>query len=169
MTKLDITRLFAYTEWANHLILDAATALNDDQMHHDFQTGQHSVLETLAHMLGAEWIWLERWVGHKYANLGGFEAPFKIEGATLEQLRIAWSEIETNRRDLLNGLTEEALHAPVVYKNILGKEFRQPLVDQMQHVANHASHHRGQIVGFLRALGATPPTTDMIHYYRSVE
>ena len=35
-----------------------------------------------------------------------------------------------------------------------------------RHFINHSSYHRGQIVTFLRQLGATPPSTDLILYYR---
>ena len=30
---------------------------------------------------------------------------------------------------------------------------------------NHATLHRGQIVGMLRQLGAKPPATDIVLYY----
>ena len=41
------------------------------------------------------------------------------------------------------------------------------LVDQMQHVVNHATLHRGQIVGMIRQLGIEPPSTDLLFYLRS--
>jgi uncharacterized damage-inducible protein DinB len=167
MTKIDIRRLFSYTEWANHEVLDAAESLNEEQMHRDFQSGQHSILETLVHMLGAEWIWLERWEGIQHARFAELQGPFKMEGASLASVRTAWSDLELYRTRWLGGLSEEAVHANVKYKNLRGDEFSQPLIDQIQHVINHATHHRGQVVGFLRALGMKPPTTDMIHYFRT--
>jgi uncharacterized damage-inducible protein DinB len=36
----------------------------------------------------------------------------------------------------------------------------------MQHVANHATLHRGQVVGMIRQLGIAPPSTDMLFYLR---
>jgi len=33
-------------------------------------------------------------------------------------------------------------------------------------VVNHATHHRGQAVGFIRAMGHQPPKLDLIFYYR---
>src|SRR5437667_1326987 len=95
MTKQDITRLFTYMEWANHLIVDAAHSLTEEQLHHDFQTGQHSVVDTLVHMLGAEWVWLERWEGKPYHTLGELEAPYQSAGVSLSKVRTGWSEIET--------------------------------------------------------------------------
>src|SRR5262249_12983048 len=34
----------------------------------------------------------------------------------------------------------------------------------VMHVVNHATLHRGQIVGMLRQLGVKPPTTDIVFY-----
>jgi uncharacterized damage-inducible protein DinB len=34
----------------------------------------------------------------------------------------------------------------------------------MQHVVNHATLHRGQVVGMIRQLGIVPPTTDLLFY-----
>lgn len=168
MTKQDITRLVAYTDWANHLVRDAAQQLTPDQLSHEFHTGHHSVFETLVHMLGAEWIWLERWEA-KMHTFGELKRPYKSDGASLAAIRLAWSELEAMRLQFLAAQTEEALHASITYKNLRGEESSQPLIDQMQHVVNHATHHRGQVVGFLRALGVKPPTTDMIHYFRIAE
>jgi uncharacterized damage-inducible protein DinB len=34
----------------------------------------------------------------------------------------------------------------------------------MQHVVNHATLHRGQVVGMIRQLGVAPPSTDLLFY-----
>jgi uncharacterized damage-inducible protein DinB len=41
------------------------------------------------------------------------------------------------------------------------------LVDQMQHVINHATLHRGQVVEMIRQLGLEPPSTDLLFYLQS--
>jgi uncharacterized damage-inducible protein DinB len=33
-------------------------------------------------------------------------------------------------------------------------------------VVNHGTHHRGQVSGFLRVMGHTPPPLDLVFYYR---
>jgi uncharacterized damage-inducible protein DinB len=35
------------------------------------------------------------------------------------------------------------------------------LSDIVLHVVNHATHHRGQVSAFIRALGHRPPATDL--------
>jgi uncharacterized damage-inducible protein DinB len=62
-------------------------------------------------------------------------------------------------------LTEERLREDLSYKNIKGEPFTLPLVEQMQHVVNHATLHRGQVVGMIRQLGLQPPIVDLLYYF----
>jgi uncharacterized damage-inducible protein DinB len=50
------------------------------------------------------------------------------------------------------------------YKRFTGEDYSLPLVQQMQHVVNHATLHRGQVVGMIRQLGVAPPSTDLLFY-----
>lgn len=36
----------------------------------------------------------------------------------------------------------------------------------MLHAVNHATGHMGQVIGILRQSGFTPPSIDMIRFYR---
>ena len=68
MNLSDIRRLLDYTEWANGLAMGAAGKLSDEDLRRDVQISHGSILGTLRHMAGAEWIWLERWHGHSPAG-----------------------------------------------------------------------------------------------------
>jgi uncharacterized protein (DUF952 family) len=65
-------------------------------------------------------------------------------------------------------LTDEALHQRIAYINLRGEPREYPLAHMMQHVVNHGSYHRGQIVSLLRQLGKKPPSTDLIIYMDEV-
>jgi uncharacterized damage-inducible protein DinB len=159
MNLNDIRQLFDYTEYANHLVLDAAEQLTDEQLRQDVKISHISIFGTLAHMAGAEWVWLSRWQG---------ESPSAIWNdktfADLAALRARWHQIETERKTLLDNLTLDALYAELSYRNIKGDAFTLPLVAQMQHVVNHATLHRGQVVGMIRQLGIAPPAVDLLFY-----
>ena len=64
----------------------------------------------------------------------------------------------------LEKLNDSELPHELSFKRINGDEGSLPLVQQMQHVVNHATLHRGQIVGMIRQLGFTPPATDLLFY-----
>jgi uncharacterized damage-inducible protein DinB len=41
-----------------------------------------------------------------------------------------------------------------------------PLAHYLQHLANHGSYHRGQVVTMLRQLGAKATGSDLLGFYR---
>lgn len=159
MNLNDIRTLFDYTEYANQLALDAAERLTDQQLRHDFKISHGSILGTLAHMAGAEWVWLSRWHGTSPSEIWN-DKTF----ADLAALRARWQQIESDRRALLETLSEDALPQDLSYRNIKGEPFTLPLIVQMQHVVNHATLHRGQVVGMIRQLGIVPPAVDLLYY-----
>jgi uncharacterized damage-inducible protein DinB len=68
------------------------------------------------------------------------------------------------RRQYLGGLTDADLPRQLSFKRLTGESYSLPLVEQMQHVVNHATLHRGQVVGMIRQLGIVRPTTDLLFY-----
>jgi len=165
MNLADIRHLFDYTEWANDLAMDAANSMTDEQLHHDFGISHQSIFGTLTHMARADWVWLQRWHGH---------SPLKGEAETvwescgdLATLNDRWSEIVDRRAQYISQLNEEKLAAELSFTLLSGDPSSMRLVDQMRHVANHATMHRGQVVGMIRQLGIDPPSTDLLFYLRS--
>src|SRR5262245_59173446 len=160
----EIQQLYAYTEWANALVLDAADKLPADELLRNVQISHGSILGTLAHMAGAEWIWLERWHGHSPTSEDAWR-PWTTEQCTsLKQLRTNWQPVIDKRRAYIAGLTDSAIAREMSFKRLNGETYSMPLVHQMQHVVNHATLHRGQVVGMIRQLGVPPPATDFLFY-----
>jgi uncharacterized damage-inducible protein DinB len=62
MTIGELPELFAYGKWANAHVFDAASALSEEQQHDSIASSFSSVAGTLAHIVGAEWVWLRRWL-----------------------------------------------------------------------------------------------------------
>lgn len=162
----DINRLFDYTEWANGLALGAAADLSDEDLRRDFNISHGSIFGTLLHMAGAEWIWLERWHGRSPA-LNEAWSLWKTEScADLATLNERWRDVIDRRTRFVSELDEDRLAAELPFKLLSGDASSMPLVDQMQHVTNHATLHRGQVVGMIRQLGLEPPSTDLLFYLR---
>ena len=166
MNLVDVKHLFDYTEWANGLALDAATKLSDQDLRRDFNISHRSILGTLVHMAGAEWIWLERWHGNSPAGAEAWSIWSTESCPDLTTLDGRWRELVERRTALIENLDEARLSAELAFTLLNGDPNSMRLVDQMQHVANHATMHRGQVVGMIRQLGITPPATDLLFYLR---
>jgi uncharacterized damage-inducible protein DinB len=167
MNLSDIRHLFDYTEWANDLAMGAADELPDEDLRRDVRISHQSIFGTLAHMAGAEWIWLERWNGRSPAKAEAWSMWTPESCGDLATLNDRWSEVVDARAQFISQLDEDRLIAELPFRLLSGDPSSMRLVDQMQHVANHATMHRGQIVGMIRQLGIEPPSTDLLFYLRS--
>jgi len=166
MNLADIRHLFDYTEWANDLAMEAADQLADGDLRRDVRISHKSIFGTLLHMAGAEWIWLERWNGRSPAKADAWSQWTPESCADLAMLNDRWSEVVERRAQYIAELDEQRLDAELPFKLLSGDPSSMRLVDQMQHVANHATLHRGQVVGMIRQLGIDPPSTDLLFYLR---
>jgi uncharacterized damage-inducible protein DinB len=160
MTLQDIFTLYEYNRWANGRTLEAAEKLDPTAFVKDLKNSFPSVRDTLAHILGAEWIWLRRWKGESPAKL-----IVATEFPTAASLRERFMAVDGERKGFMTGLSEEQLQQSFDYKDLAGNLLHLPFVQSMQHVVNHGTYHRGQITTMLRQLGATPVGTDMSRFY----
>lgn len=161
MTPEEMRMLYDYNAWANHRSLDAAAKLTAEQFTKPMGSSFGSVRDTLAHICGAEWIWMERFQGRSPASL-----PDVMECRNVESLRTKWADQETRLLAFVSKLREEDLNRVMEYKTLKFGLYKNPLWQSMQHVVNHGTYHRGQITTLLRQLGAEPMLTDLMHYYR---
>jgi uncharacterized damage-inducible protein DinB len=106
-------------------------------------------------------VWLRRWKGTSPVS-----KAFADEDLTVANLETMWTPIEAETQELVESLTADTLDNPIAYATTRGQPFAEPLWQQMQHLVNHSSYHRGQIVTLLRQLGVSPIGTDLIAYYR---
>ena len=161
MTPEEMKTLYDYNAWANRREMDAASALTIEQFTKQLGSSFSSVRDTLAHILGAEWVWLERFQGRTPSSL-----PDGSQYTDLASLRTAWLEQEARLLRFVGGLTQEDLNRVMEYKTLKSGTYSNPLWQSMQHVVNHGTYHRGQVTTLLRQLGAQPILTDLMHFYR---
>ncbi len=159
-----IRELYRYNDWANGRVVEAVSRLTREEFGRDLGSSYPSARDTLAHIVWAEWIWLQRWKGTSPRAV--FPATdFPHEGA----LRARWLEVATEQRGFLEALTAERLLAVVRYANLQGQTWQYPLWRQMYHVVNHSSYHRGQLTTMLRQLGARSVPTDFLVFHDELE
>ena len=166
MNLAEIRHLFDYTEWANDLAIDAAAKLSDENLMRDFGISHKSIFGTLVHMAGAEWIWSERWNGRSPAKAEAWSTWSTESCCDLGTLKERWTGLVNSRAQFMSELDEERLVTELAFKLLSGDPSSMLLIHQMQHVVNHATMHRGQVVGMIRQLGLDPPATDLIFYLR---
>ena len=161
MTPEEMKVLYDYNAWANRREMEAASALTTEQFTKPLGSSFSSVRDTLAHIFGAEWVWLERFQGRSPSSL-----PDGSQYADLATLRAAWLEHEARLLKFVAGLKQDDLNRVMEYKTLKFGTYSNPLWQSMQHVVNHGTYHRGQITTMLRQLGAQPMLTDLMHFYR---
>lgn len=159
--SLDLIRgLYDYHRWANRRLFEVAAGLGTEPASRDLgsQWSFPTVTRMFGHLYGADWIWLERWLGRSPTRLPGAEFP------SLAALRPAWDALEREQTAFVEALGPADLERVVDYKNAEGKPFRMPLGPLLQHVANHATHHRSEVATMLTILSGSPPDTGLVTY-----
>jgi len=155
MSVAMIRDLYDYNRWANHRLFDFAAGLGENVCGREVgqQFSMPTVTRMFAHMYGAESIWLTRWKG---------ASPTAMPGAQLVSMadvRQKWDALEAEEQAFLAALTDADLARAIDYKNTEGKAFHAPLGHLLQHVANHATHHRSEIATMVTMLSGSPPDT----------
>jgi uncharacterized damage-inducible protein DinB len=161
MNAEEFRTLYEYNAWANRRVMESCARLNADQFTRDLVSSFHSVRDTLAHILGAEWLWLERWHGRSHSSL-----LFAGDFSDLSAIRARWAEVERDLTDFVASLTDDDVSRVYEYKTTEGVPYASPAWQMLQHVVNHGTYHRGQIATMLRQLGNKSQSTDLILFYR---
>jgi uncharacterized damage-inducible protein DinB len=162
MTKDDIRPLFEYDRWANTRVMQSVAKLSAEQFTRDLGGSFRSVRDTLVHLIGGEWIWLQYWkaksldvkfIADLQERRNRLFAPEAYP--TSAGVQAKWAEVEREQREFVEGITDQSLEGLLPFRTTWVK-----LSELMQHVANHSTYHRGQIALMMRQLGSEPAATD---------
>ncbi|HET7339972.1 MAG TPA: DinB family protein [Methylomirabilota bacterium] len=155
MSVAMIHDLYEYHRWANHRLFGVASALGEEACGREL--GTHFSVPTLtrmfAHIYGADLNWLKRWKGSSPTESPFFDLP------SMAVVRDRWDRLEAEQKAFVDGLGEADLTRVIHYKNSQGQAFSVALGVLLQHVANHATHHRSEIATMLTLLSGSPPDT----------
>ncbi len=143
-------------------MLDAASKLTEEDLYRDFKTADKNVVGTLAHAFAADRVWLGRIQGNAPASF------IDDQDRRLGTLQKEWPALQQRWKQWSAPLSDQDVLKKISYKDLKGNPYETPLWQILLHVVNHATHHRGQAAGFLRAMGHTPPPLDLIAFYRTL-
>jgi len=161
MTPEEVQLLFDYNHWANQRALEGAAQISDEQFIQRLGSSFSSVRDTLMHICGAEWVWLERCHRRSPASI-----PDVSRVQTIVALREHWQPQAQALLAFVGKLQQDDLDRVLEYKTINFGNYQNPVWQSLQHLANHGTYHRGQVATLLGQLGVKPILTDLIHFYR---
>jgi uncharacterized damage-inducible protein DinB len=161
MTTDEVLELFAYNAWASRKIFDAVATLPDEQYQRDLKSSHGGIHGTLAHIVWAEHLWLNRWLRQPNPAV-----PQGKDLRGLDAVRARWEEVEAERGAFLAQLGDGQLNETRSVKPSTGGEYLHTFSQMFHHTVDHSSYHRGQVVTMLRQLGVVPPVTGLIFFYR---
>jgi uncharacterized damage-inducible protein DinB len=164
MSGLTLVReLFDYHWWANRRLWDVASALGEATATRELgkQFSFVTLKGTFAHLYAADFVWFSRFKGTSPDRLKG-DADF----ASMKVLREQWDALEDESRAFIAGLGDADLDRALDFRDTAGRPGRLPLGGLLQHVANHATHHRSEIATMLTMVSGSPPPTDLVVYLR---
>jgi uncharacterized damage-inducible protein DinB len=159
MNLHDIKQLVAFNQWANQIFFDALKQFPAEQYGRDLQSSHGGIHGTLAHLVGAEQGWLSRW-----RQQPGTATNVR-QLISLTDLRAYWESVCTEMTQFLDSLDDQKLQDTLTTQSMSGL-VTVTYWQMIQHVVDHSSYHRGQIVTMLCQLGVTPPSAGMMRFHR---
>lgn len=149
MTSIALERLFEHNNWANSQIFQACAALDDEHLDAIPRgAGNWSLRDTLMHLVAAQ---------QGYLALLTLPVDARLQAAPeFTELGQAASRSGEALRSLARDDAGSGRKEPL---RTMDGYLVEPWVVLLQ-VINHATVHREQIRGLLKALGVTPPGLD---------
>jgi uncharacterized damage-inducible protein DinB len=145
----ELARMLQYDIWANGATLESLRQA----------TPPAQSLRWIAHIIGAEHLWLARILGRT--------SPLPVwPDLTMEECTRELKQLSSLWQEYIPEPDPAVLARQVPYTNSKSEEWTSTVEDILTHVTIHSAYHRGQIASDLRAAGLTPAYTDFIHAVR---
>ncbi len=153
-----------YNIWANAQFIRILRSLEDEKLDMEIVSSFPGIRKTVLHIWGAEDIWMQRLM-----QVPKVEWKALSFNDTIGALCDNWEETSGAYPDYINSKSDpEDFGASIPVTNIKGEKYNDQIAAILQHVFNHSSYHRGQLVTMLRQAGITTiPSTDLIAYVRA--
>ena len=158
MTADELWTQVEYMLWADEHCRHSLQSVSEQQWRCPAACSYGSLAGTVEHLVGTQWVWLERLRGQSPRTLW----PEGV-GGSRQAVTAFWESVGSDWR------TELPRHHPeevVAYRTTAGQPHAHRLADLVLHVGYHTAAYRGQVAAVLRGLGGRPEVTDLIAYLR---
>ncbi|GAA4333897.1 DinB family protein [Flaviaesturariibacter amylovorans] len=151
-----------FNAWANGLLLDVLRPLPAELLDRELPSSFPSLRRTVLHLLDAESIWWQRLQLQERIVRPSetFEGDFDSLADALQSVDQQWLQWvqKANAHQLMHEF---------IYRDLRGQSQKSMVAYVLQHLINHGTYHRGQLVTLLRQVGVTTvPSTDFIAWTR---
>ena len=152
-----------YNAWANKKIIEVLLKLKEGADRNEIVSSFPSVYKTVMHSWSAESIWLQRLqlAEHPVWHEDIFKGTLSEACHEWQAVSSAFVEFVTKQYD------DKALQHVVQFYDRQKNAYKMPVYQVLQHVFNHSTYHRGQLITMLRQLGITKlPQPDFTAFVR---
>ncbi len=139
-----------YNLWANNKLRELLSANEDALMTKKVVSSFPSIRKTIQHLWGAEKIWHLRLTGVSPTVL----TAYNFDG-TLERMYQNWFKESLGFLTFIEYQLDEWYEDSTEFLDTNGEAHEIENSEILQHVLNHSSYHRGQVVLLMRQLGMT--------------
>lgn len=162
MNQQYITDLTNYILWADAITMEWLSQITDDQWNQQITSSFSSIKQTALHIASAQRVWLDFW---KHTPNPVF---LSVEfNGTKEDLIKIWKQSSRDLKKLIENYTEENYTQLITFQWPRGGTSSMQFWQTLNHMINHSTYHRGQLVTLLRQAGFTTlSSTDLATYYR---
>lgn len=162
MTPDSLRVMARYNAWANARLYEACARAGEEECARPRPSFFGSILNTLNHVLVADMLWLGRFSGREATGITAVDQILHPTLAGLAPARSDFDAVIVAFFDALDGPLDENF----TYRTLSAGEMSTHRGLTMQHMFNHATHHRGQVHGMLSATPVPPPPLDLVYFLR---
>lgn len=158
-----LLQMSRYNLWANKRLIDVMLKLDNEKLEREIPSSFPSLRDTALHIWGAEFLWLQRL---QLAEQPIY-MPYVFTG-TFAEACTQWQGASQGFIDFIDKqFDDRALEHVLQYYNSEKQSFKNQVFEVLQHVFNHSTYHRGQLVTLLRQVGVEKlAATDFTAYLR---
>lgn len=159
MAQLEL-QLYDYNEWANTQIFNRLKELPKDVYRQEVQSVFSSISHVLAHVYLSDLGWIEVFSGKSMNDSLMLQEQLKEETVSkgIEEMEAIFLKLSDRYKLFLNKM--ENSDKPLVIENPNGDLMETSVFEQVPHVVNHGTYHRGNITAMLRQMGYVSIPTD---------